>query len=1049
VAQTLAILRRSIAFLGSIALSALVFAVVPAPQASAQTLTFTGQVYSPLGPPVTGSTASHGDPIPNILVFVQDPNSPLPVFSQGVTVPNGSQTGCEAQPSLVPATVYGSSVTDSTGTYTFNVASALPATTTVVIQAGKWRRQYQYTAAQIASYTTGTVVTLPILSMPANQSQGDLPHIAVVTGSADDIECIFPQIGISTSEMTDPTSSGSINFFSGNGSSGEVISTSSPTETQLVNPNATNAIPISKYDLVIFGCQGPSGRTEADASTYDENVVNFANDGGRIFATHWEFSWVNNPPEWAPLSSFSSSSSTSSVTTPGQLSTSYAGEPVLAAWLNYIGALNAPASQLELTLTAVFYENVLAVNPPAQTWITLPNYNNSANQFSFDTPVGATGVPTAALNFTNNENSFDLGDTNDSVTINVTDNSATATQPGLTLTLSIPSAITPVSLVDSSGGSWACVLTSPTSATCTLPVALAAGASDAVTLTFSIPQTSTPGSATLIGTLSNGGINSSDQCGRVLYNDYHVEKSISSKTLFNNGASCTNTGSLTNAQKFLEYSLYNLSNFVAPTTSDVLVIQAPSTTVITTDNNPGVTTPIYYGQIIGDTNGDNAIVSTTAPSGPDNGSLTVSVDGTVVCTLPNTGTGGSCPNAGFTGQNAGNHTVQAAFSGDAIYQPSTSPLYPVVVLPDITTTGLVTSGSPSLLGSAVTFTATVAGNYATPTGPVMFSIDGVNAGSGTLSSAGVASFSTSALTVGTHTVVATYPATTDFLTSSSTTVTQIVVYPPAATTTTLSSSVNPSDFNQNVTFTAVVVANSPLPGALAGTVTFYDGTNMLGSSAIDSTGTATFATTTLSVGTHSITAVFTPATPNPTSVTSTSAALSQVVNPNIFTLAVDPTTLVMTVGSSVNVNITVTDLGAFNEPVTLTCSGASSTVEIACAFGETVVPAGGGTTNLIFTPSAPHPCAAVTTSGPGSRLGYLGGLLAALALLLARKRRRLVGGLALAAALCLFPLLNGCGTSGCTDFGVKPGTYVVTVTGTAAAPNASTQTQNVTITVKP
>ncbi len=72
----------------------------------------------------------------------------------------------------------------------------------------------------------------------------------------------------------------------------------------------------------------------------------------------------------------------------------------------------------------------------------------------------------------------------------------------------------------------------------------------------------------------------------------------------------------------------------------------------------------------------------------------------------------------------------------------------------------------------------------------------------------------------------------------------------ANTTTSLSSSRNPSKLGQPVTFTATVS-----PSAATGTVTFYDGTNQLGSANL-SAGKASLSTSKLSVGTHSITATY-------------------------------------------------------------------------------------------------------------------------------------------------------------------------------------------------
>jgi hypothetical protein len=66
--------------------------------------------------------------------------------------------------------------------------------------------------------------------------------------------------------------------------------------------------------------------------------------------------------------------------------------------------------------------------------------------------------------------------------------------------------------------------------------------------------------------------------------------------------------------------------------------------------------------------------------------------------------------------------------------------------------------------------------------------------------------------------------------------------------------------------------------------------------------------------------------------------------------------------------------------------------------------------------------------------------LTALGLFLARKRRRMLQSLAVAAALLLIPALEGCGTGNCTDFGLKPGTYTFTVTGVSTGSSTTTPT---------
>jgi hypothetical protein len=74
----------------------------------------------------------------------------------------------------------------------------------------------------------------------------------------------------------------------------------------------------------------------------------------------------------------------------------------------------------------------------------------------------------------------------------------------------------------------------------------------------------------------------------------------------------------------------------------------------------------------------------------------------------------------------------------------------------------------------------------------------------------------------------------------------------AGTNTGITSSLNPSNAGQQVTFNATVTSGAGVPN---GTVQFKDGTNNIGSAvALDNTGKAATSTTSLSAGTHTITA---------------------------------------------------------------------------------------------------------------------------------------------------------------------------------------------------
>jgi Bacterial Ig-like domain (group 3)/PKD domain len=92
----------------------------------------------------------------------------------------------------------------------------------------------------------------------------------------------------------------------------------------------------------------------------------------------------------------------------------------------------------------------------------------------------------------------------------------------------------------------------------------------------------------------------------------------------------------------------------------------------------------------------------------------------------------------------------------------------------------------------------------------------------------------------------------------------------SATTTIVVSSSNPSTAGTSVTFTASVTGNSP-----TGTVQFLDGSNSLGTVGLTG-GAAAVSLSILSVGTHSITVVYSGDSSNSTS---TSSILSEVISP--------------------------------------------------------------------------------------------------------------------------------------------------------------------------
>ncbi len=203
----------------------------------------------------------------------------------------------------------------------------------------------------------------------------------------------------------------------------------------------------------------------------------------------------------------------------------------------------------------------------------------------------------------------------------------------------------------------------------------------------------------------------------------------------------------------------------------------------------------------------------------------------------------------------GSHNLTAVYGGDAGFTGSTSPVDTQTVNQAATTTALTSAPNPSVSGQIVTVTATVtpaSPGAGTPTGTISFYDGATVLGSGTLSG-GVASLTTSSLSIGSHNLTAVYGGDVDFTGSTSPVDTQTVNQ--AATTTALTSAPNPSVSGQTVTMRATVTAASPGVGTPTGTVSFFDGSTLLGTSVI-SGGVAQLSTSRLSVGVHHLTAVY-------------------------------------------------------------------------------------------------------------------------------------------------------------------------------------------------
>jgi len=311
-------------------------------------------------------------------------------------------------------------------------------------------------------------------------------------------------------------------------------------------------------------------------------------------------------------------------------------------------------------------------------------------------------------------------------------------------------------------------------------------------------------------------------------------------TLDANGNASLSTAGLAVGSHTITANYGGDANYTSNSTSLIQTVNAKTTsTTLTSSLNPALQgqTVTFTSQV------------TTSQGGTPTGTVAF-LDGTTTLGSVTIDANG---NASFStgGLSVGSHNITANYSGDANFSSSSASLTQWITQPPTSNTALTSSLNPSTVGQAVQFTATVSGNnYGTPTGTVTFSDGSTNLATVTLDANGVATFTTTALTAGSHTITAWYNGDSTYP-QSSTWITQ-TVNPPAANTT-LTSSLNPALPGQAITFTAAVTGNGVTP---TGTVTFTDGSTVLATVNVDANGNAAYTTSSLALGSHTITATY-------------------------------------------------------------------------------------------------------------------------------------------------------------------------------------------------
>jgi Bacterial Ig-like domain (group 3) len=522
----------------------------------------------------------------------------------------------------------------------------------------------------------------------------------------------------------------------------------------------------------------------------------------------------------------------------------------------------------------------------------------------------------------------------------------------------------------------------------------------------------------------------------------------------------------------------NSVNYTFPAYSATVFVFTPASatpTATTTSLSASSTTPTT-GQTVTFT----AAVAPKSGSGSPTGTVTFS-DGAAQI-----GSGAvSAGTATFSTSTlaAGAHSIAASYPGDTSFSASTSSALSVTVSAP-TKTATTTSVSPSATqlttAQTVTLNITVApktGN-GIPTGSVTI-LDGQSQLAMPTLVAGAASFSTSTLAAGTHSITVNYSGDSNFAASTSALVSLTVAAPAKINTVTaISASVTQITAGGSITFTATVMPQSG-SGTATGTITFLDAQTQIGSAMLAS-GSAQFSSASLATGSHSISATYSgDASYNASSSAATmvTVAVAPVAD---FSLSMSSPSLTLAAGASGTMTLTVTPENGFKQAVAFTCSGLPAGAS--CGFSPQSLSTNTGPASTILTiQTAAAAATAMATKLANENRGNGSTFLGAAAPMIRVSDARIAAfyifllgfagifgtfggtankyrtaqtakfgrGLAASAVLAAILVTASCaGTA--TEKELPPAqNKMYTITVTASAPNTPTHAQSFTLTVTP
>jgi hypothetical protein len=235
-----------------------------------------------------------------------------------------------------------------------------------------------------------------------------------------------------------------------------------------------------------------------------------------------------------------------------------------------------------------------------------------------------------------------------------------------------------------------------------------------------------------------------------------------------------------------------------------------------------------------------------------NGSLQIEDGTTVLTTLTLQGDG--CAYWYISpGLSAGSHSISAVYSGDK-NNPSGQSAPTVLTVKPVPVNMSASCWNASYpYGGNYQCTVNISSNAGSALGSITYSYDGGAAVMVPLNF-GNAQFTIAKPVVGNQSVVIGYAQQGNFAAANP--VTENFMVPPAPVNVQLTPSTYYTAVGSNVTFTATISSWSAGAPNDNGAVSFYDGSTLLATVPVNASGKASYSTTTLAIGTQSITATY-------------------------------------------------------------------------------------------------------------------------------------------------------------------------------------------------